>query len=179
VPDPRPLVYCSLGTQSLNYGEARSVLMAIIAAFDGLPGYQLLMAATALYDDLSEEPLPENVRLVASAPQLSVLERAAAIITHGGMSTIKEAIMASVPSIVIPFAYDQPANGRRVEYHGLGRACAPPSCRPETLREIVLDVAGHQAWRRRVAAMSAIFWQRESECRAGHLLLDALAGHDR
>jgi len=174
--DDRPLVFCSLGTQSTAYGAAGMVLRAVIEAFEDLPSHQLLIAASGLYDGLAQEPRPANVRVVPSVPQLSVLERAAVIITHGGMGTLKEAIMAKVPSIVIPFAYDQPANARRVEYHGIGRACPPSSCTRDHIRELVLEVSDHSTTFHRLANLSAIFRRHESECRAGTLLLQALSG---
>lgn len=173
----KPLVYCSLGTQSTNYPEARSVLKAVVAAFDGLASHQLVVAAAGRYLDVADEVLPENVRVVASVPQLLVLGQADVIITHGGLGTLKEAIMERVPCVVIPFMYDQPANGRRMEYHGIGRMCAPAECSPETIRRLVLEVAADDAMRDRVRSLSTAFWQREEECRAGHLLLDILSAH--
>ena len=169
-------VYCSLGTQSRDYAEARSVLLAIMAAFADLPSYQLLIAASGLYEAVVHEPRPKNVRVVPSVPQLSVLAQADLVITHGGIGTLKEAIMAAVPMIVIPFRYDQPANAWRVQHHGIGRACPPASCTPADIRCLVRDISSDAVTRRRAAAMSAIFWRRESESRAAHLLLNILSG---
>jgi UDP:flavonoid glycosyltransferase YjiC (YdhE family) len=166
----RRLVYCSFGTQIANYAGAATVLRAVISAFADLPAHQLLLAGGLLHEQLAAEERPDNVWLVQSAPQLDVLTRADVIITHGGLGTLKEAIMARVPPLVIPFAFDQPANGRRVEYHGIGRACPPSACTSAWIRRAVLDVAGDEAVRARLAALSAVFWARESECRAGRLL---------
>lgn len=164
--------YCSLGTQSTTYTEAVAVLRTVIAAFDGLTRYHVIIAGGMLYDALARERerLPENVQIVRSAPQLDILERADVIITHGGLGTLKEAVMARVPAIVIPFRFDQPANGRRVEYHGIGRACAPSACSVAWLREAMRELTEDDGVRARLAELSAVFQAREAEQRAGQLL---------
>lgn len=54
------------------------------------------------------------------APQLSILDKADLVITHGGHATIKECIKFAVPMIVLPCSYDQRGNAARIEYHRLG-----------------------------------------------------------
>jgi UDP:flavonoid glycosyltransferase YjiC (YdhE family) len=170
------LVYCSLGTQSVNYAEAVAVLRAVIATFDGWESHQVLVAAGPLYDAIMmTETLPDNALIVRSAPQLEILEHADLIITHGGLGTLKEAIMARVPALVIPFLFDQPTNGRRVEFHGIGRACLPSDCSPDALRPIVAELTDNEPLQTRLDRLSAIFWARESECRAGQLLTQTCA----
>jgi MGT family glycosyltransferase len=170
------LVYCSLGTQSMNYPEAVPVLRAVIAAFEGLEDVRLIVAANALYEQLAADPRPANVEIVRSVPQLALLARADLIVSHAGLGTVKEAIMAGVPILAIPFLFDQPMNARRVAFHGLGRVCAPADCSPRTIREIVIDLLGDAAVRQRVADMRAIFRAREAARPAGRLLLRALSG---
>lgn len=57
-------------------------------------------------------------------PQSALLPHCDAMITHGGMNTVKECICAGVPMLVYPLNahVEQPGNAARVVYHGLGLA---------------------------------------------------------
>lgn len=50
------------------------------------------------------------------APQLQLLKRAAAVITHAGLNTVLESLAEGVPLVAIPLGNDQP----RVAAHGAG-----------------------------------------------------------
>jgi UDP:flavonoid glycosyltransferase YjiC (YdhE family) len=65
--------------------------------------------------------LPDNVLAVDYAPLGSVLPRAAAVIHQGGIGTCAEALRAGIPSLVIPFGFDQPDNGERLRRLGVGK----------------------------------------------------------
>lgn len=176
VKDHRRLVYCSLGTQAFNYTGASRVLRDVIEAFEGLPAYRLIMAATSLYETIATGALPSNITVVRSAPQLKILRHADIVITNGGLGTLKEAILERVPALVIPFLYDQPANGQRVEYHGIGRTCRPADCSPDKIRRAVMEISDDSALRARLAELSERFWAREREPIAGRLLERVLSG---
>jgi UDP:flavonoid glycosyltransferase YjiC (YdhE family) len=66
--------------------------------------------------------LPPNVWSFNPAPQLALLSRASAFITHGGINSIKESIHAEVPMIVYPRdpRQDQYGNAARVVFNQLG-----------------------------------------------------------
>ena len=61
-----------------------------------------------------EYSLPDNVIMLASAPQIQILQRAALFITHCGMNSTSEAIYHAVPIIGIPLSVDQPMVAERV-----------------------------------------------------------------
>lgn len=54
-------------------------------------------------------------------PLEAVFPRAAAAVHHGGIGSCAMALRSGIPSVVIPFGYDQPDNGARLER--LGVAC--------------------------------------------------------
>lgn len=64
--------------------------------------------------------LPESVLAVNYAPLHSILPHACAIVHAGGIGTCAEAIKAGLPSVVIPYSFDQPDNAARL--HRLGVA---------------------------------------------------------
>lgn len=68
----------------------------------------------------SLEDLPENFVAMEHFDQMRALEHADAIITHGGFNSIKEALIACVPMIVVPFCVDQPSNGDTIQRNCAG-----------------------------------------------------------
>jgi len=49
----------------------------------------------------------------------------AAVVHHGGAGTTAEGLRAGVPSVIVPFIFDQPFWGARVKALGLGPAPIP------------------------------------------------------
>ena len=65
--------------------------------------------------------LPDSILPVAYAPLELVFPRAAAVIHHGGIGSSAMALRSGIPSLVIPFAYDQPDNAERLRGLGVAR----------------------------------------------------------
>jgi UDP:flavonoid glycosyltransferase YjiC (YdhE family) len=63
---------------------------------------------------------PENVFIASVAPQVEVLKRASLMVSHGGVTGVKESAFMGVPMLLIPLSYDEFGNAARVVYHGLG-----------------------------------------------------------
>jgi len=120
--DPaRRLVYVSLGSQSHRAGAERvkAFLHAAAAAFAERPEWQVVISTGGLLEP-REIAAPLGGIVTGWAPQLDLLDRAAVMVTHGGMGTVKECIVRGVPMAVFPIDHDQPDNARRVMHHGLG-----------------------------------------------------------
>jgi MGT family glycosyltransferase len=120
--DPaRRLLYVSLGSQSHRAGRERAAafLRAAVEAFADRPGWQLVLSTGALLDP-AEIPAPPGAIVTSWAPQLALLDRAAVMVTHAGLGTVKECIVRGVPMAVFPIDHDQPDNARRVVHHGIG-----------------------------------------------------------
>jgi zeaxanthin glucosyltransferase len=112
--DPgRPLVFMSLGSQI--YHQPRMFEM-VVDASRGQP-WQLVLAMGELAGTAA---LPEGVQAVRYAPQLTLLARARALITHGGANSVMEALAHRVPLLVSPICNDQPHNARFVERASAG-----------------------------------------------------------
>lgn len=113
--DGRPLVYASMGTLQNNL---RHVTTAILEAARGLDA-QLVLTLGRTDASLNVIP-PENAIVVPFAPQLRLLDRAAAAITHAGLNTALECLSRGVPMVCLPVTNDQPGVARRVEWVGAG-----------------------------------------------------------
>jgi UDP:flavonoid glycosyltransferase YjiC (YdhE family) len=63
--------------------------------------------------------LPDSVLAIDYAPLDCVLPRAAAVVHQGGVGTCAEALRWGVPSVVMPFGFDQPDNAERLRRLGV------------------------------------------------------------
>jgi MGT family glycosyltransferase len=154
--DNKPLIYCSFGSQTSAYALAAQAYQCLVDSFAELPGFRFVLVAKSSYQ-ASLPPFPDNVIVVESAPQLQLLERAAAFVTHGGLGSVKESVMAGVPMLVMPFAVDQPKNAQRVEHHKLGYACPLGNCTPRRIAEMLGDLVSNRTIAQNIHAMSSIF----------------------
>lgn len=65
------------------------------------------------------QDLPESILAVNYAPLHSILPHACAVVHAGGIGTCAEALRAGLPSVVIPFSFDQPDNAARLRRLGV------------------------------------------------------------
>ena len=87
-------------------------------------------------DELGQDDLPPNIHLIEYAPYEWLFPRMAAIVHHGGSGTTAFALRAGIPSIVVPFVFDQFYWGKRVLDLGIG---------PEPIPHKKLSAANHAA----------------------------------
>ena len=122
LPRGRPVVYVTVG------GGSDSV-----RGLDLLPFWQAAFAETGWEVVISTggRRVPHrwkqigNVRALSWVPGAAMVDRADAILFHGGYGTMMETVRAGVPSVVLPFHAEQEGNGRRLEQSGAARVLAP------------------------------------------------------
>jgi zeaxanthin glucosyltransferase len=167
-----PLVYASLGSQLYAGDQGRLFLTTLMHAFTARPDLQLLVSLGkhVRRDELGE--LPNNVHAVQSAPQLAVLRRAGAMVTHGGLGSIKECMLHGVPVLVCPLDVDQPGNAARVEHHGVGARTQVSDTRPERLLWLVDNVLRDPAIRAATGRMQQAFRAVEEGGRGASLVAE-------
>jgi UDP:flavonoid glycosyltransferase YjiC (YdhE family) len=95
--------------------------------------------------------------------QLAALTRARVFITHAGLGSVKESIMAACPMAAFPFAYDQPFNARRIVHHGIGVSMAPEKLDASALRSAIESLAHDAEVKRRLCTMQRRFRELEQE----------------
>jgi zeaxanthin glucosyltransferase len=91
--------------------------------------------------------LPGHVIAQARLPMLDLLPHLDAVVCHGGMNTVCEALSHAVPLVVAPLTRDQPANAANVARAGAGIRLNFHRASPERLRAAVLDVLGDPGYR--------------------------------
>ena len=119
-PGDGPLVYCSLGTRAYRTDRTPTLFRAVLDAVAAHPERRLVLSLGQHLTPDQLGTLPANVTAHRSVPQLALLGHAAAMVTHGGLGTVKECVLAGVPMVVVPLSHDQHANAALVERHGLG-----------------------------------------------------------
>ncbi|MDX1414919.1 MAG: glycosyltransferase [Candidatus Promineifilaceae bacterium] len=103
-------VYVSMGTiNNLNVDFYR----ATFAAFADLPAQVILSVGQHIGIERLG-PVPDNFIVRDFVPQLEILQRVDAFITHGGMNSVHEGLYYGVPEIVVPHHFEQFLNGKRV-----------------------------------------------------------------
>jgi MGT family glycosyltransferase len=145
--DGRPLVYISLGTTFHN------VPAFYRACFDALGGgpWQVVLSTGGANLDLGAPP--ENFLVRPFVPQLALLERAGAFVTHGGMNSANEALYFGVPLVVVPQRGDQHMVGARIAELGAGLAISPGRVDAASLRGAVEAVLSGPSFRERAQAL--------------------------
>ena len=113
----KKLVYISLGTiNNFMY----DFFSKCIEAFKDSEEYQIIMSVGKNIDIQKLGDIPKNIFVFPYVPQTQLLPDVDVFITHGGLSSTQEGLMAGVPLIVIPFVNDQFDNAKRVEEFGAG-----------------------------------------------------------
>lgn len=151
----KPLIFCSLGTLSHRFKEARSFLQVITEAIAARQDLQLVLAVGTHLDPDDFRPVTSNVILVNRAPQIEILKRADLMITHGGLNSVKECILLGVPMIVFPWA--KPVNAVRVVYHGLGLMCGVKGASVKQIQSMIDTILEDPSFKTRVQAMREKF----------------------
>jgi zeaxanthin glucosyltransferase len=114
--DGRPLIYASLGTLQNSSAQIFRTIAEACAALD----VQLVLSLGGGLDPARLGTLPGDPIVVSYAPQLQLLKRAAAVISHAGLNTVLESLAEGVPLVAIPLGNDQPGVAARVAAHGAG-----------------------------------------------------------
>jgi rhamnosyltransferase subunit B len=87
------------------------------------------------YKDQIPRNLPSHIRYFPYLPFSLILSRAAAIVFHGGIGTIAQAMRSGIPQLIAPWGMDQFDNGARVRALGLGDMISSLECTANSLAD--------------------------------------------
>jgi UDP:flavonoid glycosyltransferase YjiC (YdhE family) len=135
-----PWVLLSLSTTLQRQTEA---LPAMLAAVASLPVRVLLTLGGVL--PIGAVDAPPNGTVRDFVPHDLVLSRMAAVICHGGLSTVTAALAGGVPLVCIPQGRDQHINAARVEACGVGRVVAQDASASEIASAVLAVVRDEPA----------------------------------
>ena len=148
----RCVIYISLGTIVKG---ATKFFQNCVECFRDV-NEDIIISVGKQFDVKKLKNVPSNVHIYKSVPQIQVLKMADVFVTHGGMNSVSEALVAGTPMVVIPFVSDQPVNARCVEKLGVGKCLEYSKVTKEMLREFTnavyydLDKRNFKAVRRMI-----------------------------
>jgi MGT family glycosyltransferase len=114
----RPIVYAAFG--SVHTKEGLPDIITPLREAARLLDVQLVLSSEALAAANRPSADLGNLLVVAYAPQLQLLERVDAFVTHGGANSVMEAMYTGTPLLVVPLSGDQPWQARFVEERQVG-----------------------------------------------------------
>ena len=124
----RPIIYVGVGSSGGAAG-LRTIIDALAES-----EYQVVLSTADAFD---AGDLPKNFFAARLVPRDAVLQRASAIVYHGGNATTYQAIKYGVPMVAIPAHFDHEMNARAVAARGLGVSILPHELTGEALRNAV------------------------------------------
>lgn len=87
------------------------------------------------HDEVVPNPLPGGVKKYKYLPFAAVMPRVAAVIHHGGIGTLGQALSSGTPQLVLAFGHDRPDNGARLKRLGVGEWLPPLRWRLDAVTE--------------------------------------------
>jgi UDP:flavonoid glycosyltransferase YjiC (YdhE family) len=114
------LIYAGFGS---SFSTDVAFLRRLAEAISERPDWNLVISLGNQADPNILGPLPERVGAFRWLPQTEALRHTDVAVTHGGINTIDECVVAGVPLLVYcGFETDMAGNTARIEHHGIGIA---------------------------------------------------------
>ncbi|WP_157267358.1 glycosyltransferase [Azohydromonas aeria] len=153
VRDGKAFVFASLGTMQGN----RLALFRRIAAACRALDAQLLLAHCGGLDAAQVEAVARAgaTWVTDFAPQRAALKRADAVVSHGGLNTVLDALVAGTPMLALPIAFDHPGSAARLVRAGAGLSLSPRLATAGAIRRRLRRLLSDGSFRRHAARAGA------------------------
>jgi UDP:flavonoid glycosyltransferase YjiC (YdhE family) len=147
---PAPVVF-TLGTSAV--GAAGDFFDESLAAIRSI-GARAIMLVGPYADNRPRAHVPDSVLLVEFAPHAALFPRAGVIVHQGGAGTLHQALRAGRPTLIVPFAHDQPDNAYRVRKLGVSRILRPAQYRASRVARELQALLGTPSYGIRAAEIA-------------------------
>ncbi|GAA2414404.1 glycosyltransferase [Actinomadura vinacea] len=142
----------------LDEGGGRPAVLVSLGTIDGPAGERFFRAAADAVRDMGVRAVfaappaalpdpPPNVLVREHVPQMALLKRMSAVVSHGGHNTVCEALAHGLPLVVAPIRADQPVVARQVVGAGAGITVRYGRVGAGELRSALGSVLGNAAYR--------------------------------
>lgn len=149
--DAENVLLISLGSA---YTKQPGFYRRCLEAFGGLPGWHVVLQIGKYVDPADLGDIPDNVEVHSWVPQLNILHRADAFVTHAGMGGAAEGLYTGTPMIAVPQAVDQFDNADRLQALGVARRIDTADATAQSLRSALLDLTTAPETAHRLTAIS-------------------------
>jgi len=140
----KPLIYASMGTLVNGLNNVYGTMIDAVSEF---PEMQVVLSVGRNFNPVDLGPIPSNLIVVRTAPQIELLKRAALCITHAGLNTTLEALAQGVPMVAIPIGFEQPGIAARIAHHGVGEFVEIGNLTARRLSELIVRVIADPSYR--------------------------------
>ncbi|EXU63857.1 glycosyl transferase [Streptomyces sp. PRh5] len=145
-----------------------------VAAFGDLPGWHVVLQVGTYVDPGELGEIPANIEVHNWVPQLAILERADAFITHAGMGGSNEGLYTGCPMIAVPQGAEQAMNADRLVELGVARRFDTADATAGALRAALLELTTDPEVARTSARLRDEVRAEGGTGRAADLIEDAL-----
>lgn len=162
-----------VGFGSMPVRDPHRMTEIILAALQATGQRAILHAGWA---GIGQTELPDSVYLLDYAPYSWLFPRMAAVVHHGGSGTTGFGFWAGVPTILVPFLFDQFYWGRRIAVLGVGPEPVPYKQLTATRLAVAIDTAlTSTPMRQRAAALGQTLRQEDGLATAVSLVQQILS----
>jgi MGT family glycosyltransferase len=167
---PPPIVF-TLGSSAVWVG--REFFRESIEA-----AKQLGQRAVLLIGDERNHPgaLPDNMIAVNYVPYEALMPRASVVVHHGGVGTTSQGLLAGVPTLIVPFAFDQSDNADHAARLGVSRTVYRNKYRAPRVAVELNRLLSESSYAQRAREVSAQLKQENGPARAADVIERVLDG---
>lgn len=120
--------------------------------------------------------LPEGVIALDYVPYQSLLPRACAVVHHGGVGTTSQGLLAGVPTLIVPFAFDQSDNAEHARKLGTSRTVYRNKYLAPRVADELDELLHNPAYARRATEVGQRLQQENGPARAADLIEAVMSG---
>ena len=121
--------------------------------------------------------LPEGIIAVDYVPYQSLLPRACAVVHHGGVGTTSQGLLAGVPTLIVPFAFDQSDNAEHAYKLGTSRTLYRKNYIAPRVADELYVLLRHPTYTRKALEVGQRLKQEDGPGRAADLIEQVLTGN--
>lgn len=171
----RPFVFASLGTLQ---GGRFKLFLRIARACRALDA-QLLLAHCDRLDAAQADALRRAGAswVTGFAPQRAALARADAVVSHAGLNTVLDALVAGTPVLALPIAFDQPGVAARLVHAGAGLRLWPALASTAAIEKSLRRLLDEPGFAQRARSLGADVERSGGVARAVGIVEAALREH--
>ena len=120
--------------------------------------------------------LPEGIIAVDYVPYQQLLPRACAVVHHGGVGTTSQGLLAGVPTLIVPFAFDQSDNAEHAYRIGTSRTLYRNQYTATRVANELNELLRHPYYSRKAMEVSRHLKQENGPSRAADLIEQVMSG---
>ncbi|MEP6548186.1 MAG: glycosyltransferase [Gammaproteobacteria bacterium] len=165
-----PLVF-TLGSSVVN--SPGRFFWESVSAARSLGRRAVLLAGDEAFREIARWDSPE-VFICPYAPHSQLFPGAAAIVHHGGIGTLAQALRAGRPQLIVPYFADQLDNAARAERLGAARVLSPGRYRAVSASREFVQLLGDGRYLARAQQLSKSLAAEDGAQAAARIVLDTL-----